>query len=226
MLTRRGTGTSPSCETFDMLPSKLRVCAFVQLLLLDFTSPQPPNCKRVLHHTILLLHSKIELVLDERDDLTNGYSSARHSHKTGEPWRSNAHERHSICSSTGQAAHRGPSAIVSFIQLTPEKDPLFCVPEHFTMSLPTKEERVKQYAEYGASETSFYTSAEKLDHYESLDEVLDKHCQDTKLRTVITDLLNVCAEITDALRTTLVTVEGIENSFGDKQLSVDVSLDD
>ncbi|GKY98522.1 hypothetical protein MPSEU_000809300 [Mayamaea pseudoterrestris] len=79
--------------------------------------------------------------------------------------------------------------------------------------------------EYGASCTSFYTSAEKLDHYESLDEVLAKHCKNEKLRTVINDMLNVCAEITDALRTTLVTVEGIDNAFGDKQLSVDVIAD-
>ena len=78
--------------------------------------------------------------------------------------------------------------------------------------------------EYGASSTSFYTSAEKLDHYESLDEVLDMHCHDEKLRTVIVDMLDVCAKITDALRTTLVTVEGIENTFGDKQLSVDVGI--
>lgn len=92
------------------------------------------------------------------------------------------------------------------------------------MQPPTKEERIKQYAEYGASSTSFYTSEEKLDHYESLEEVLEKHCQDEKLRTVITDMLAVCARITDALRTTLVTVEGIENAFGDAQLSVDVSI--
>jgi hypothetical protein len=35
-------------------------------------------------------------------------------------------------------------------------------------------------------------------------------------------MLDVCAEITEALRTALVTVEGSMNDFGDAQLSVDV----
>jgi hypothetical protein len=75
---------------------------------------------------------------------------------------------------------------------------------------------------YGASSTSFYTTTEKRDSYESLSDVLVGHCQDEKLRVVITDMLDVCAEITKALRTALVTVEGSTNDFGDSQLSVDV----
>lgn len=91
------------------------------------------------------------------------------------------------------------------------------------MPAPTKEERVRQYAESAASSTSFYTTTEKRDRYESLAEVLESSCRDERLRTVITDMLDVCAEITEALRTTLVTVEGRTNDFGDTQLSVDVS---
>lgn len=77
--------------------------------------------------------------------------------------------------------------------------------------------------EYGASSTSFYTTTEKKDSYESLDDVLATKCKDEKVRQVIRDMLEVCAEITDALRSALVTVEGSMNDFGDAQLSVDVS---
>ncbi len=77
--------------------------------------------------------------------------------------------------------------------------------------------------EFGASSTSFYTTTEKKDSYESLDDVLSNKCSDPKVRHVIKDMLNVCAEITEALRTALVTVEGSMNDFGDAQLSVDVS---
>lgn len=62
--------------------------------------------------------------------------------------------------------------------------------------------------EYGASSTSFYTTAEKQDTYMSLDEVLEIKCKDEKIRQVIKDMLDVCADITEALRTALVTVEG------------------
>lgn len=79
-------------------------------------------------------------------------------------------------------------------------------------------------AAYGASSTSFYTSTEKQDSYASLQDVLNEHCADPNLRLVITDMLAVCADITDALRTALVTVEGSTNDFGDTQLSVDVSV--
>lgn len=79
--------------------------------------------------------------------------------------------------------------------------------------------------EYGASSTSFYTDVQKEDYYESLEEVLDKQCKDPQLRQVITDMLDACADITDALRTALVTVEGSSNTFGDAQLSVDVIAD-
>lgn len=76
---------------------------------------------------------------------------------------------------------------------------------------------------YGASSTSFYTTAEKQSTYLSSDELLEAKCADPKVRRVINDMLDVCADITDALRTSLVTVEGTENEFGDSQLSVDVS---
>jgi len=80
--------------------------------------------------------------------------------------------------------------------------------------------------EYGASATSFYTTVEKQTTYMSSDELLEKRCADTQVRQVIKDMLNVCAEITDALRSSLVTVEGTENEFGDTQLSVDVIADE
>ena len=80
-----------------------------------------------------------------------------------------------------------------------------------------------QLNEYGASSTSFYTTTEKQDTYESLEDVLKEKCADTQVREVITDMLEACADITEALRTALVTVEGSSNTFGDTQLSVDVS---
>jgi sedoheptulose-bisphosphatase len=79
--------------------------------------------------------------------------------------------------------------------------------------------------EYGASSTSFYTDVEKQDTYATSDDILTKHCSDPKVRKVITEMLDVCAEITEALRTALVTVEGSSNTFGDAQLSVDVIAD-
>merc|ERR1712151_642581 len=79
--------------------------------------------------------------------------------------------------------------------------------------------------EYGASSTPFYTDVEKQDSYASLQDILDEKCADKKLQQVITEMLDVCAEITEALRTALVTVEGSSNTFGDAQLSVDVIAD-
>ncbi|KAG7342864.1 fructose-1,6-bisphosphatase [Nitzschia inconspicua] len=81
------------------------------------------------------------------------------------------------------------------------------------------------YGEFGASSTSFYTTTEKQDTYASLEETLQNKCKDEKVRQVIVDMLDVCADITDALRTALVTVEGSMNDFGDAQLSVDVIAD-
>jgi len=83
----------------------------------------------------------------------------------------------------------------------------------------------KLFGEYGASSTSFYTTTEKQDTYESLETVLDAKCKDEKVKAVIKDMLDACADITEALRTALVTVEGSSNSFGDAQLSVDVVAD-
>lgn len=81
------------------------------------------------------------------------------------------------------------------------------------------------FGEFGASSTSFYTTTEKQDSYLSLDDVLEKRVADPKVRQVIRDMLNVCADITEALRTELVTIEGSSNTFGDSQLSVDVIAD-
>lgn len=89
----------------------------------------------------------------------------------------------------------------------------------FMVSRPSTE----LFGEFGASSTSFYTTNEKQDSYDSLEDVLATNCADSKLRQVIVDMLDVCADITEALRTALVTVEGSANTFGDAQLSVDVS---
>ena len=80
--------------------------------------------------------------------------------------------------------------------------------------------------EYGASGTSFYTTTEKQDSYDSLDSVLKAKCKDEKTRAVILEMLDACADITEALRSALVTVEGSANTFGDAQLSVDVIADE
>jgi len=82
-----------------------------------------------------------------------------------------------------------------------------------------------QSSSYGASCTSFYTTEEKKDSYETLEDVLLAKCKDEKVRAVIADLLQMCADITEALRVALVTVEGSTNEFGDSQLSVDVIAD-
>lgn len=97
----------------------------------------------------------------------------------------------------------------------------------FTASTPSfvRTSATQLYGEYGASSTSFYTTTEKQDSYLSLDEVLDAKMSDDKTRQVIKDMLDVCADITEALRTALVTVEGSSNTFGDAQLSVDVIAD-
>ena len=62
--------------------------------------------------------------------------------------------------------------------------------------------------EYGASSTSFYTTTEKQDSYDDLDSVLDHKCKDQNLRKLICECLDACGEITEALRSALVTVEG------------------
>jgi hypothetical protein len=80
---------------------------------------------------------------------------------------------------------------------------------------------------YGASCTSFYTKEQKRETYESLHDVLQSKCckstDSAKLRECILDLMEACADITEALRSTLVHVENSTNDFGDTQLSVDVS---
>ena len=88
--------------------------------------------------------------------------------------------------------------------------------------MASKVSTTRLYGEYGASSTSFYTKTEKKESYESLEDVLEEKCKDPKVRQVIKDMLDVCADITEAIRTALVTVEGSMNDFGDAQLSVDV----
>lgn len=75
------------------------------------------------------------------------------------------------------------------------------------------------------SSTSIYTEVEKKDSYNTLDDILKSSCSCKKLHTVVKDMLNVIAEITIDLRTSIVTVEGVCNTFGDSQLSVDVIAD-
>ena len=59
-----------------------------------------------------------------------------------------------------------------------------------------------------------------------MDKVLDAKCKDAGVRKVIVEMLDACGEITEALRSALVTVEGSANTFGDAQLSVDVIADE
>jgi len=94
-----------------------------------------------------------------------------------------------------------------------------------TFGVPASGTTSELYGEYGASSTSFYTTTEKQDSYESLEVVLAAKMKDEKVRIVIKDMLDACADITEALRVALVTVEGSENTFGDAQLSVDVIAD-
>mmetsp|Transcript_2769 Transcript_2769/g.4737 ORF Transcript_2769/g.4737 Transcript_2769/m.4737 type:complete len:404 (-) Transcript_2769:76-1287(-) len=89
----------------------------------------------------------------------------------------------------------------------------------------TAPRNVRMNGEYGASSTSFYTTTEKQDKYDDLDTVLYTKCSDPMVRTVIKEMLDACADITEALRSALVTVEGSSNTFGDAQLSVDVIAD-
>jgi sedoheptulose-bisphosphatase len=93
-------------------------------------------------------------------------------------------------------------------------------------SNPTAAEKQQNYekkdSSYGASCSSYYTTEEKRDSYETLEDTLNSKCSDPLVKQVIKDLMKVCADITDALRVSLVTVEGSTNDFGDSQLSVDV----
>ena len=59
-----------------------------------------------------------------------------------------------------------------------------------------------------------------------MESVLKAKCKDEKTRAVILEMLDACADITEALRSALVTVEGSANTFGDAQLSVDVIADE
>merc|ERR1719387_259689 len=90
----------------------------------------------------------------------------------------------------------------------------------------SRDMRAHGEGEFGASSTSFYTKTEKQDSYDDLDQVLNAKCKDEKLKTLIKEMLDACADITEALRSALVTVEGSQNTFGDQQLSVDVIADE
>lgn len=90
------------------------------------------------------------------------------------------------------------------------------------MAAEKEQKNQSKSSSYGASCTSHYTTEEKKDVYETLQDVLDKKCSDPLVKEVIKDLMNVCADITNALRISLVTVEGSTNDFGDSLLSVDV----
>jgi len=78
---------------------------------------------------------------------------------------------------------------------------------------------------YGASHTSFYTDAVAKDKYDTLEEVLGEKLKDEKLKGMVNELLDACVKITEALRVNLVTVNDASNSFGDRQLTVDVIAD-
>lgn len=75
------------------------------------------------------------------------------------------------------------------------------------------------------SSTSIYTEVEKKESYQTLQDILESSCSCSKLHGVVIDMLKVIAEITIDLRTSIVTVEGVCNTFGDSQLSVDVIAD-
>jgi hypothetical protein len=117
-------------------------------------------------------------------------------------------------------AFAATAALVSLLRETIAFSPVSTI----RRSSPLMTDRSKLYGEYGASSTSFYTDVEKQDSYEGINGVLAKKCGDEKVRQVILDMLDVCAEITEALRVALVTVEGSTNDFGDAQLSVDVRI--
>merc|ERR1719183_302012 len=72
---------------------------------------------------------------------------------------------------------------------------------------------VRMRGEYGASGTSFYTTTEKEDYYDTLEAVLDKKCADPMTRAVIMEMLDSCADITEALRSALVSVEVVADEI-------------
>jgi hypothetical protein len=81
-------------------------------------------------------------------------------------------------------------------------------------------------AAFGASHTSFYTSAVAKDSYATIDDILTTKMADEGVREVVTEMLAACVKITEALRVNLVTVADAQNSvFGDVQLGVDVLAD-
>merc|ERR1719181_183019 len=59
-----------------------------------------------------------------------------------------------------------------------------------------------------------------------MEQVLAAKCKDEKLKILVKEMLDAVADITEALRSALVTVEGSQNTFGDQQLSVDVIADE
>jgi hypothetical protein len=113
----------------------------------------------------------------------------------------------------------------SLLSITTILFTLILVVSIMSLAAATKQQKYSERGKsssYAASETSFYTTEEKKDFYSTLSEILETKCADPLVRRVIHDLMKVCADITQALRTALVTVEGTSNDFGDSQLSVDV----
>lgn len=75
------------------------------------------------------------------------------------------------------------------------------------------------------SHTSVYTQERKKDSYSLLPEVLEGKIADVQARTLVAELFVACRKASAALRTSLVTVEGTTNMFGDVVLTVDVIAD-
>jgi hypothetical protein len=95
------------------------------------------------------------------------------------------------------------------------------------MSAHTETVKMADDSAFGASHTSFYTSAVAKDSYQTMDEILNTKLADEGVRTVVKEMLDACVKITEALRVNLVTVADAQNSvFGDVQLGVDVIADD
>ena len=121
--------------------------------------------------------------------------------------------------------HPHPTPLQIFAMPTVAVRAAAAAPRPTTRASVKAARNVSMNGEYGASGTSFYTTTEKQESYDSLDAVLSAKCADPEIVAVIKEQLDACADITEALRSALVTVEGSANTFGDAQLSVDVIAD-
>lgn len=75
------------------------------------------------------------------------------------------------------------------------------------------------------SHTSVYTQEMKKDKYSVLPDILEAKIADSQSRTLVSELFVACRKVSAALRTSLVTVEGTTNKFGDVVLTVDLIAD-